>query len=101
MVFDDDLICPKCSGRLTYYDSVKRIIKTKYGAVRRICVKRYVCTECGSVHRRIPDHILPYKHYEKEVVTGVVEGLITSDTLGFEDKPSEMTMKRWVIAFRR
>lgn len=37
----------------------------------------------------------PYKQYEAEIIDGVREGLIDSSTLGFEDYPSEMTMKRW------
>lgn len=51
---------------------------------------------CNSIHREIPPEILPFKQYEKEIVEGVIEGLITSDTLGFEDYPCEMTMKRWI-----
>ena len=32
---------------------------------------------------------------DKEIVDGVKEGLIDSDTLGFEDYPCELTMKHW------
>ena len=38
----------------------------------------------------------PYKQYEAEVIIGVLEGLITCETLGFEDFPCEMTMLRWL-----
>ena len=31
-----------------------------------------------------------------EVIIGVLEGLITCETLGFEDFPCEMTMFRWL-----
>ena len=101
MVFDDDLICPKCTGRMTYYDSVRRIVKTKRGVVWYAYIKRYECIVCGSVHRCIPNYILPYKHYETEVVAGVIEGLITSETLGYEDYPSEKTMERWRTFFSK
>lgn len=40
--------------------------------------------------------MLPYKQYEAEVIIGVLEGLITCETLGFEDYPCEMTMSRWI-----
>ena len=43
----------------------------------------------------MPKNILPFKHYEKDIIEGVTEGWITSDTLGYEDYPCEMTMKRW------
>lgn len=76
-------------------DHVKRIVKTKYGKCDYISVPRFVCPECREIHRHLPDDILPYIHYEKEIVSGVLEGWITSDTLGFEDYPCEMTMLRW------
>lgn len=40
--------------------------------------------------------VFPYKQYEAELISGVVEGLITAETLGFEDYPCESTMKRWL-----
>jgi hypothetical protein len=43
----------------------------------------------------LPDFIFPYKQYEADIIIGVIEGLITCDTLGFEDYPCEMTMIRW------
>lgn len=39
---------------------------------------------------------MPYKHYDCEIINGVVEGHITTDTLGYEDRPCEVTMERWV-----
>lgn len=53
------------------------------------------CIKCGSYHRKLPDGVTPYKHYESDVIEGVTEGLITPWTYGFEDYPCEMTMKRW------
>lgn len=35
------------------------------------------------------------KQYEADIIIGVLEGLITCGTLGFEDYPCEMTMIRW------
>lgn len=90
-----DYICTKCGGSMRYYDKAKRCIKTKGGVVEWVYVKRYECKKCGKVERKLPKNILPYKHYEKEIIDGVTEGLIDSDTLGYEDYPCEMTMKRW------
>lgn len=52
--------------------------------------------KCGALHREIPKTIFPYKQYEAEVIIGVMEGLITCETLGFEDYPCEQTMARWI-----
>ena len=47
----------------------------------------------------LPDYILPYKHYESEIIFGVLEGLIDLDTYGYEDYPCETTMNRWRAEF--
>ena len=64
-----------------------------------IVIRRLRCTICGSLHRELPEELFPYKQYEAEVIIGVLEGLITCETLGFEDYPCEMTMSRWLAEF--
>ena len=88
--------CPECKGDLKYYDKVKRIVRTKGRAFKYVDIRRLKCLKCGKAHRELPDYILPYKQYEAEIIKGVVEGLITPDTLGYEDYPCEMTMRRWI-----
>ena len=95
MVSSNESICPKCSGCLRYYDSVRRIIRTKSRITTTIELRRFRCIECGKVYRELTDDIFPYKQYEAELIRGVLEGLITSDTLGYEDYPCEATMLRW------
>lgn len=51
--------------------------------------------DCQTLHRELPDFIFPYKQYEAEVIQGVLEGFITTETSGYEDYPCEMTMVRW------
>ena len=48
------------------------------------------------LHRELPEELFPYKQYESEVIRGVLEGLITCETLGYEDYPCEVTMIRWI-----
>ena len=95
MVLDDVPICPKCGGDLKFYDTVQRIVRTKGRVSKYIRLRRLKCLKCGAVHREIPDIIFPYKQYEAEIIKGVLEGLITPETYGYEDYPSEMTMTRW------
>ena len=96
MTVCNTLICPNCGGTLKPYDSVKRILKTKNGVKKRIKIRRLKCVDCGKIHRELPELILPYKHYDSEIINGVREGLITPETIGFEDYPCGMTMLRWV-----
>ena len=95
MITEQETVCPKCGRKLKYYDSVKRIVRTKMRRTVWIRIKRFRCKACGTIHRMIPKIIFPYKQYESEIIIGVTEGLITSDTLGYEDYPCEITMKRW------
>jgi len=95
MVRPESMTCPLCNGELKYYDKVKRICKSKYGRQNVIYLQRKKCVNCGAIHRLLPPDILPYKHYEAEMVFGVLQGLITPDVIGFEDYPSEITMERW------
>lgn len=95
MITDYETVCPKCGGNLKYYDKVFRIVRTKRRRSKWIVLQRFKCQDCGSVHREIPNYISPYKQYEKELIKGVLNGLINSDTLGYEDFPCEMTMRRW------
>lgn len=95
MIAENTSLCPKCGGRLGYFDTVKRIVRTRARATEWRNIRRLRCTNCGSLHRELPEDLFPYKQYESEVIIGVLEDLITCETLGFEDYPCEMTMKRW------
>lgn len=43
----------------------------------------------------MPDFLAPHKHYDIGIITGVLNGDISSDMLTFEDYPCEKTMERW------
>ena len=88
-------ICEICGQTLEYYDSVPRTVRFKERRTESVKVPRFRCRRCGCIHRRLPDYILPYKQYEMEIIKGVLEGLITPDTMGYEDYPCETTMVRW------
>lgn len=96
MIFDNITKCPICKGTLKYYDKVSRIVRTKGGIKRTIRVRRLKCVVCRKLHRELPRFIFPYKQYEADIITGVIDRLITTETLGFEDYPCEMTMNRWM-----
>ena len=95
MIRRNQSMCPKCGGQLKRYDHVKRIVRTKYGKKKKVPLQRFRCAGCSTIHRELPEFIFPYKQYEADIIVGVLEGFITSDTLGFEDHPCEMTMIRW------
>ena len=40
--------------------------------------------------------MLPYKHYDSEVISGVLEKVVTPDDLDSEDYPCAATMLLWI-----
>lgn len=95
MVNKGDMKCPICGMLLKPYDSVPRVVRTKSRKTVWVKIRRLRCLKCNQIHRELPDYILPYKQYEAEIIRGVIEGLITTETLGYEDYPCDMTMSRW------
>ena len=71
-------------------------VRTKGRETARVSMRRFRCVRCGAVHRELSELLVPYKQEEAEVIIGVLEGLITCETIGFEDYPCEMTMLRWL-----
>ena len=94
-MFTDTSKCISCGGAIKNYDRVKRTVRTKGGIKKIIKIPRVRCEVCNKLRRILPDNIEKYKHYEFDIIQGVKEGLITSSTLGYEDYPCEMTMRRW------
>lgn len=95
MIRENEIFCPKCGGILFYYDTVRRSVIGKYGNKRKIYIRRVRCKQCHTLHRELPEDILPYKQYESDIIYGVLYGFITCNTFGFYDYPCEMTMSRW------
>ncbi len=96
MVYCGMIECPNCNGELRYYDSVKRIVRTKYGKSRWITIYRLACKECGIIHRELPEYLLPYKHYELDIIMGFSKGILSSENLAFEDYPCQLTIDKWM-----
>ena len=62
-------------------------------------IRRFRCSGCGRYHNELPDCLLPYKHYEAEAISGVIDGVVTSDDLDSEDYPCVYTMLLWIRWF--
>lgn len=98
MIIGNISSCPNCGGKLKHYDKVKRIVRTKGREAEYIDVQRSRCVDYGKTHRVLPRSLMPYKQYGSELISGVLDGCITPETLGYEDYPCEATMTRWIYA---
>lgn len=94
------LYCNICGDPLKYHDSVRRIVRGRNRETTWIKVPRYKCSRCRCIHRKLPMYIFPYKQYSSDIIFGVIDGLITCETLGYEDYPCEMTMNRWLKMYK-
>lgn len=92
--------CPCCGGQLRYRDSRLRIRKHEGGNRDFLSIRRFRCTACESYHNELPDVLLPYKHYEAEVISGVIDGIVTPHDQDSEDYPSISTMLYWLRWFQ-
>ena len=43
----------------------------------------------------LPDILMPFKHYNEETISGVLDGIVTPEDEDSETCPSEDTMIRW------
>ena len=66
-------------------------------------IEVWKCDDCTEqkYHRALPDFLAPYKHYDIDIITDVIDTVITSDDLGYENYPSDKTMFRWKEWFRQ
>lgn len=87
------MLCKYCGNEMRYRSTQKRFVKFPSG--KKIQIDIEVVTCCGHYKRILPEYLLPYKHYTKDVIEKVRNGKISSDDLEYEDYPCEMTMKRW------
>ena len=92
--------CPCCGGQLRYRDSRLRIRKHEGGDRDYLRIQRFRCSTCKSYHNELPDILLPYKHYEAEVVSGVLDGIVKPEDQDSEDYPSVSTMLYWLRWFQ-
>ena len=99
MVRDNESVCPNCGGYLKYYDDVGRTVKSKGGVKYRVTIQRFVCQRCRGVHREIPMTLMPYKHYEADIIRDFLSGVISSYDIEYEDYPCESTIKNWFKEF--
>ena len=87
--------CPVCGEPLSYRDSCERTMRLEGGERRKFLIRRLKCSSCGRLHRELPDCLAPYKHYASEVISGVLDGIVSPDDEDSTDYPCETTLHRW------
>lgn len=55
--------------------------------MRGALICRLKCSSCGRLHRELPDCLVPYKHYASEVISSVLDGMVTPEDDDSADYP--------------
>lgn len=97
----DTVICPDCGGVSIFYDHVGRTVRSEYGKVDRIKIKRYKCINCGKIHRKLPDFLMPHKQFKTDIIKGFVSDSLNIEDLKYENYPSDQTIKHWKKEFNK
>ena len=86
--------CASCNSKLQYRDTCKRIWLKEGHERRTVAIHRVKCPTCNKYHRALPDFLTVNKHYETEVIAGVLDGVIDADNME-ENLPCESTIQSW------
>lgn len=82
-------------GQLIFRDYCRRILRQEGGDSEWIMIPRHRCNNpgCRKLHRILPDILVPYKHYQEEVIVDSLDKRI--DPACSDDRPSEQTVRHW------
>ena len=58
-------------------------------------IERRSCPAGCGLLRVLADFLSPHKHYDIDIITGVLDGIVSPEQEKFEDYPCEKTMERW------
>ena len=72
------------------HSTVLRHYRTEDGAKHWVRIRRLRCKKCRKIHRQLPDTILPYKHYQAQVIEEVLDDAKPEPT-----GPESSTLYRW------
>ena len=76
-------------------DHVPRHRKIEGGVKEWFLIERYSCPAGCGLFRVLAEFLFPHKHYDADIITGVLDGTVTPEKKEFEDYPCEKTMERW------
>ena len=71
----EDVLCPVCkSDCLKAKDRRKRRVILDDGSEITCLLERLRCKYCGKIHHVLPDFIVPYKRYSRQVIEKIISG---------------------------
>ena len=107
LVCDQPVLCSRCNQvPLVSLDYVRRICLSWNGTENWFEIPRGICPNCQTIHRMLPDGLVPYKHYDKEVISthlkyppdDPINSEIPSETFDLLNSPlpCNLTISNWL-----
>ena len=83
--------CPYCRSALKPYDRRERKCRDENGDRQVLVIRRLRCQNplCRRIHAELPAYLVPYKRYQVDVITAVLDGTARAAPL------EESTWQRW------
>jgi hypothetical protein len=75
-------------------------MKNEGGEKQWLMIRRFRCRRCKKLHNELPDCLVAFKHYKAEIISGVVDGIVTPDDLDSENYPCAGTIYLWLRWFQ-
>jgi hypothetical protein len=101
LIDSGEALCPICGGLLKLHGSYPRCIIDKRENAHHGWIAQGYCAASNKYHSLIPSFILPYRHYEAEVIEEALTCNEASGDLTLLESPvNNSTLYRWLRQFK-
>jgi hypothetical protein len=101
LIDSGEVMCPICGGLLKLHGSYSRCLIDKGENTHHGWIAQVYCAASNKYHSLIPSFVLPYRHYEAEVIEEALrynEG--SGDVALLESPVNNSTLYRWLRQFK-
>jgi hypothetical protein len=101
MIDSGEALCPICGGLLKLHGSYPRCIIDKGENAHHGWIAQGYCAASNKYHSLIPSFVLPYRHYEAEVIEETLTDYEESGDISLLESPvNNSTLYRWLRQFK-
>jgi transposase len=91
--------CPTCGAKVHGHGTRRRIVRI-LGEKKWCKVRRFLCTGCKKTFTRLPDFLIPFKHYVVREIEHFLRSLVKGPSFNqAETGAEESTLRRWQREF--
>lgn len=96
------LVCPNCNSSNfikngTYRRNVIYLNNNNERVKEQITIQRFKCKNCNKTHAVLPVFVVPYKQFELNYITTILETLVTRNSVNYT--AAKLNISRQVVYF--